>query len=118
MCIRDRWGTAFPNSCSANRLPSSEEVRRPLRSSTSTWSSRLLLCHPTGDLMAGREPKLAQDAVNVRLDRALGDHEPGRDVFVAEPFGEQLRDLQLAAGQPPGSPGAEARGSGLVGWLG
>src|SRR5689334_6364283 len=47
-----------------------------------------LLGDPAGDLCARAQSQLAQDVVDVRLDRALGDDEASGDRFVAQSFGE------------------------------
>ena len=47
-----------------------------------------LLGDPAGDLCARAQSQLAQDVVDVRLDRALGDDEASGDRFVAQSLGE------------------------------
>jgi hypothetical protein len=44
---------------------------------------------PGGQAGAGDQLQLAQGVADVRLDRALADHEPLGDVGVAQPSGDQ-----------------------------
>lgn len=53
------------------------------------------LQHP-GDLVPRPDPELAEDAIDVVVDRAIADHEALRDVPVAQTSRHQPGDLQLA----------------------
>ena len=46
----------------------------------------------------GGQAQLSQDVVDVGLDRALGDDEPGRDVLVAQSLGRAARRPRVRAG--------------------
>lgn len=46
----------------------------------------------------------------MRLGRALGDHEVGRDLPVARPLGDEAADLPLTAGQAARRAGDRERG--------
>jgi hypothetical protein len=52
-----------------------------------------------GELRARRDPDLAEDPAHVALDRLRGQVQRGPDLFVRLPFGDELGDLALAAGQ-------------------
>ncbi len=57
--------------------------------------------HPAGDLGAGVDAKLVQDAADVALHGALGYEQAGPDLLVAQAFSDQLRDLLLPVAQQP-----------------
>ena len=55
-------------------------------------------------------PELAEDVLDVRIDRALGQYQLFGDLPVPEALGHQLGDLPLSPGQRVGGD--------LVGWTG
>jgi hypothetical protein len=53
----------------------------------------------SGELGAGRDSELREDAVEVGADRAVREVEALADLAVGEPFGREVGDLQLLCGQ-------------------
>jgi hypothetical protein len=51
--------------------------------------------HPAGELSAGVETHLVQDAADVILDGSFGDEQPTADLLVGQSASDQLRNLQL-----------------------
>ena len=51
--------------------------------------------HPRRELGAGGEAELDQHALDVPFRGPLGDHQPGRDLLVRQPFGDERRDLHV-----------------------
>src|SRR6266566_1365344 len=67
-----------------------------------------------GELGARGDTQLAEDVLDVRVDRALGDAEVLRDVAVGHPLADQLRDRGLRQGDEglPARPLYQERGRG------
>src|SRR5690349_17986407 len=62
----------------------------------SLWSGKVDLYGPRRDLRSRLEVELLEDVLDVRLDGALGQDEPVRDLAVRRPSGDQAGDLRLA----------------------
>src|SRR5262249_4801533 len=56
-------------------------------------------CRHYHRLGARRDPQLAEDRVDVELDRPFADAQPLRNAAVGEAFGEELQDFALAGGE-------------------
>jgi hypothetical protein len=56
---------------------------------------------PGGDLSAGVESELVQDAADVAVDRAFGDEEVSSDLLVASAIGHQSCDICLTPPEKP-----------------
>src|SRR5205085_8282349 len=55
--------------------------------------------HPAVVVGSRRQIELSEDAVHVRLDGLRAEHELLADASIRAPFGHELQDLALAAGQ-------------------
>ena len=85
-------GEAVPPS---DNLLSQLRVRYPY---TVTLGAGGAAGEPGGDLAAGGEPELVQDAGDVDVDGALGDDQLLGHLAVGQPAGDQGGDLALASG--------------------
>src|SRR2546423_4359699 len=85
---------ATSRSCSARRGREMPE--------TTTLCADLRSCDPGGELASGAKAELRVDPGEVRLDRADGDEELGRDLLVALPGGDEVGDPFLGRRQPAG----------------
>src|SRR5215813_2318489 len=62
-------------------------------------SARWLLEIPAGELGAGGQAGLREDAPDVAFHRALGQHELARHLTVGQRLSDKLGDLALAGGE-------------------
>src|ERR1700674_2380889 len=69
--------------------------------------------HPGGDLGAGVEPQLVQDAANVAANGALGYEQARSDLLVAQALGDQPCDLCFPLAEQPTSRIVRSRGCNL-----
>src|SRR5215472_12269728 len=74
-------------------------------------ASALRRRHPGGDLGAGVDAELVQDAPDMAVHGALGDEQPRPDLLVGQALSDQPRDVGLPLGKRP-RPGA-IRSAGL-----
>src|SRR5690348_15978056 len=65
-------------------------------------SVSVLAADPGGELGSRGEPELAEDVLDVRIDRSLGQDQLFGDLPVPEALGHQLGDLPLPPGQRVG----------------
>src|SRR5687768_16452937 len=70
-----------------------------MRATTPPWSSGGRLREQLAELLAGGDVELAEDLVQVILDRARADEQLGADLRVGVPVPGQPRDLHLLGRQ-------------------
>src|SRR5258708_36461153 len=66
---------------------------------TKSFAQQAMLRRPDGDLCARRVPQLVQTMLDVRLYRALGDHQSLRDLTIAQSVRQQSGHLLLTQAQ-------------------
>src|SRR5215470_8547871 len=76
-----------------------EHSRQPMMRQLLVWRG-----HPAGDMGAGVEAELVQDAANVALDGTLGYEQAGTDLLVAQAVGDQPGDLLFSLAEQPRRP--------------